>query len=310
MNVLVGNTGFVGSNLWASGGMDLGFHSSNIQEAYGLEPDLLIYAGLRAEKYLANHAPEKDMEQILEAEENIRRIHPKQLVLISTVDVYQVPVNVDEDSVIETEGLQPYGYNRYVLEQWVRGQYPDALIVRLPGLFGKNIKKNFIYDMIHVIPFMLKEDKMEELSAKEPSLLSYYTRQDNGFFRCNVLSKQERTTLKHMFRQLGFTALNFTDSRNVYQFYPLSRLWSDLQKALNQKIRLLNIATAPVSAAELYEYLNGDTFINPISANPVRYDFKTKQDTVFGGADGYLMAKEEVMSAIGTFVREAVREEE
>jgi len=143
MNALVGYTGFVGSNLYENGKFDVVYNSKNIEEAYGLEPDLLVYAGLRAEKYLANNAPEKDMEQIIQAEENIKKIKPKKLVLISTVDVFKEPRNVDENSEIDTENLHAYGYNRYQLELWVRKHDPEALIIRLPGLFGKNIKKKF-----------------------------------------------------------------------------------------------------------------------------------------------------------------------
>ena len=110
MKALVGYTGFVGSNLYTSGDFDAVYNSKNIQDAYGTCPDLLVYAGLRAEKYLANNAPEKDMEQIIEAEHNIEKIKPKRLVLISTIDVFKVPKNVDEKSVIDTENLHPYGY--------------------------------------------------------------------------------------------------------------------------------------------------------------------------------------------------------
>ena len=81
---LVGYTGFVGSNIYAAGSFDGAYNSKNIEEAYGTNPDLLIYAGLRAEKYLANNAPEKDMELIKQAEDNITKINPKKLVLIST----------------------------------------------------------------------------------------------------------------------------------------------------------------------------------------------------------------------------------
>ena len=163
MTALVGYTGFVGSNIYAAGDFDAVYNSKNIEKAYGTEPDLLIYAGLRAEKYLANNAPEKDMELIYQAEKNIMRIAPKKLVLISTIDVFKAPRNVDENSVIDTENLHPYGYNRYQLEIWVRENYPDSLIIRLPGLFGQNIKKNFIFDMINLIPSMLKEEKLEEI---------------------------------------------------------------------------------------------------------------------------------------------------
>ena len=60
---------------------------------------------------------------ILQAEENITKINPKRLVLISTIDVFKVPKDVDENSAIDTENLHPYGYNRYQLELWVRENY-------------------------------------------------------------------------------------------------------------------------------------------------------------------------------------------
>ena len=68
MNALVGYTGFVGSNLYTAGHFDAVYNSKNIGEAYDTKPELLIYAGMRAEKYLANHVPEKDLELIVQAE--------------------------------------------------------------------------------------------------------------------------------------------------------------------------------------------------------------------------------------------------
>ena len=302
MNALVGYTGFVGSNLFASGSFELGFNSKNIQDAYGLKPDLLVYAGLRAEKYLANNFPEKDFALIEEAERNMERICPQRLVLISTVDVYKDPVEVDEDTEIATDGLHAYGYNRFLLEEWVREHDPNALIVRLPGLFGKNLKKNFIYDYIHRIPFMLKENKFLEFSAGFPELGEYYEKLDNGFYRCRKLNSEEESSAKKIFRQLGFSALVFTDSRSIFQFYPLNRLWNDIQTALSAGLELWNPATEPVSAAELYRYLSGRDFTNEISDRPARYDYRTKYAEYFGGKDGYIMSKRQVLEAIREFV--------
>ncbi len=298
---LVGYTGFVGSNIYASGEIDAAYNSKNIEEAYGTAPDLLIYAGLRAEKYLANNAPDKDMELILQAEENITKINPKRLVLISTIDVFKVPKDVDENSAIDTENLHPYGYNRYQLELWVRENYPDALIIRLPGLFGKNIKKNFIYDFIHVIPFMLKDVKFEELAAKDTELKKYYQLQDNGFYKVNV-SDDDREILKERFRSLGFSALNFTDSRSVYQFYNLAGLWEDIQTALKAGIKLWHPATEPVSAGEVYKYLTGENFVNELDGVSADYDYKTVYAETFGGSEGYICKKTDVLEEIKKFI--------
>ena len=301
MNAIVGYTGFVGSNIYAAGAFDAAYNSKNISEAYGTKPDLLVYAGLRAEKYLANNAPEKDLELIYQAEENISKIDPKKLVLISTIDVFKKPVDVDENSPIDTEGLHPYGYNRYLLELWVRERYPDALIIRLPGLFGMNIKKNFIYDFINVIPSMLKASKFDELSAKDETLINCYTLQDNGFYKLNA-SGFDRNELKERFRALGFSALNFTDSRSVYQFYNLGRLWSDISKALDAGITLFHPATAPVSAGEVYRWITGDDFVNELNSAPAFYDYKTVHAELFGGENGYICDRTQVLDEIKEFV--------
>ena len=301
MNALVGYTGFVGSNIYEEGNFDAVYNSKNIEEAFGTNPDLLIYAGLRAEKYLANNAPEKDMALIDEAYENIKKIGAHKLVHISTIDVFKNPRGADENTVIDTQGLHSYGYDRYVLECKVRDLYPDALIIRLPGLFGKNIKKNFIYDYINVIPFMLKADKFNELADSDPHLNDYYELQDNGFYKVNV-SVSDRDMLKERFFALGFSALNFTDSRSIYQFYDLSRLWNDIQTALDAGLTLWHPATEPVSAAEVYEYLRGVPFVNELNGTPADYDYRTLYASLFGGRDGYIRSKAEVLGDIKTFV--------
>lgn len=304
MNALVGYTGFVGSNIYEKGKIDKAFNSKNIEEAYGLEPDLLIYAGLRAEKYLANNSPEKDMELIYQAEENIKKIAPKKLVLISTIDVFKTPVGVDENSEIDCDGLHAYGLNRYRLECWVRENYPDALIIRLPGLFGKNIKKNFIYDFINVIPFMLKQDKFEELSQQDSQLKDFYELQENGFYKCKEIKQTDKVMLREKFKKLGFTALNFTDSRSIYQFYPLARLWDDIQTALKHDIRLWHPATEPISACEVYEYLTGEKFTNELGGKPAQYNYQTLYADIFGGADGYVCDKQRIKEDIRNFIVE------
>lgn len=301
---IVGYTGFVGSNICAAGEFDGLFNSKNIEEAYGTNPELLVYAGLRAEKFLANNAPKKDMELILNAEKNITSINPQKLVLISTIDVFRTPCYVDEDSIIDTEGLHAYGYNRYQLEEWVRNNYPDALIVRLPGLFGRNLKKNFIFDYINYIPSMLNESKYTELKNKSGKISEYYKLQENGFYKVLDYSNdgELRILLKELFQEIGFSALNFTDSRSVYQFYNLSRLWRDIVLIMNSGIKLWHPATEPVSAGEIYQYLTGHPFVNELGGIPANYDYRTKYSSLFGRNDGYILGKETVLEEIKQYV--------
>lgn len=304
MNMLVGVTGFVGSNLYVEGDFDAVFHSSNIEQSYGLKPDLLIYAGLRAEKYLANQFPERDRKRIQEAEENIRKIAPKKLVLISTVDVFHSPIGVNESSPVKCDDLQAYGYHRYLLECQVRKEYPNALIIRLPGLFGHNIKKNFLYDLIHIIPFMLKPEIYQELTQRGPELKDFYFPQENGFYQCRSLTPVEQKSLSELMKRVGFTALNFTDHRSQFQFYPLKRLWKDILIAMKKDIPLLHLATEPVAAGEVYQYLTGETFANELTGEPVQYDFRTQYARDFNGQGEYLLNRKQILEEIRQFVQE------
>ncbi len=299
---LVGYTGFVGSNLISKYNFTNIYNTKNIEESYGTEPDLLIYAGVRAEKYLANKNPQKDYEIVQEAYQNIKKINAKSVVLISSIDVYKNPINVNEDSIIETEDLHPYGLNRYYLEQWVESEFNNSLIIRLPGLYGKNIKKNFIYDMIHIIPKMLSNSKFEELRNENSKIQDYYVLQGNGFYKCIAPSKHDTDFLRDYFNNIGFTALNFTDSRGSFQFYNLENLWTHIHIALENGIHKLNLATEPVSIQELYEYIKKEKFINEISIAIPNYNYKTKYSELFGGKDGYIYKKEEVLKDIKKFV--------
>lgn len=304
MKALVGYTGFVGSNLAAGCKFDGLYNSKNIKDAYGTNPDVLYYSGVPAAKFIANKFPDMDMAIMRGAVENIRKINPKKLVLISTVDVYKAPNGKDEDAVMDTEGLEAYGKNRLWLERQVREICPDCHIVRLPGLYGKNIKKNFIYDFINFIPALLNEKKMAELSAKEPVLKEYYALRDDGFWA--VKGDIDRTALKELFKKLGFSALNFTDSRGVFQYYNLKYLYNDIQKVIDNNIPLMNIATQPIEIGTLHKVLTGQDFENKVAAKPPYYDFRTKYAEIFGGRDGYIQTSDFVYNDIKEFVSEMI----
>lgn len=147
-NALIGYTGFVGGNLEAQGSFDDLYNSKNIAEIEGKQYDLVVSAANRAEMWRINQEPEKDLAEINDYIEHIKKVKIGKLVLISTVGVYKNPNDADEDTPIETEGLLPYGVNRYYLEQFCRDNF-DTTIVRLPGLFGNGLKKNVIFDLLH-----------------------------------------------------------------------------------------------------------------------------------------------------------------
>lgn len=301
--MLVGCTGFVGGNLAAGHAFDGAYHSTDVENAFGTRPELLVYAGLPAAKYLANTDPAGDLAVVEQAFWQIGQIAPQRLALISTVDVYAAPQGVDEDTPADEENPAAYGRNRAKLERMVRTAYPDALIVRLPGLFGKGLKKNFLYDMLTITPAMLKTEKYEQLAAQSPMVRDAYAPARAGFYALRPLEAPAARRLRTWFAQQPFNALSFTDSRAEYQFYDLARLWGDLCKALDAGLTLLNLGTQPVSAREVYAYLtNGGQFTNELPGAPARYDMRSRHAALFGGANGWCYEKEAVLRDLRRFM--------
>lgn len=144
---LIGYTGFVGSTLLKQRTFDCLYRSTNIAEIEHQEFSLVVGAGAPAQKWIANKNPQEDLEKIKGLIEHLKTVRTDQFVLISTVDVFKTPLNVNEQTIVDVEGLHAYGANRRLLEQFVEQHFKNHLIVRLPGLVGPGLRKNIIFDL-------------------------------------------------------------------------------------------------------------------------------------------------------------------
>src|SRR5664280_2291793 len=148
MRALIGYTGFVGGNLDRQGAFDARINSKNIGALAGGDFDEIWCAGIQAVKWWANQNPDDDWRGIKTLLDVLETVKTRRFVLISTVDVFRSPVEVDERTQPQCDGLHAYGLHRIRVENWVREHFPRHLIVRLPGLYGDGLMKNVIYDLL------------------------------------------------------------------------------------------------------------------------------------------------------------------
>ena len=148
-DALIGHTGFVGGNVAAQHPFHTWFNPKNIEAVRGHRFELLVVSGMPAAKWVANRDPAGDRAGLDRLWGCLRTVHADTVVVMSTVDVYPHPTDVDEDTPIDPAAQQPYGMNRLELERLVAGHFPRVLSVRLPGLFGPGLKKNAVYDLLH-----------------------------------------------------------------------------------------------------------------------------------------------------------------
>lgn len=94
------------------------------------------------------------------------------------------------------------------------------------------------------------------------------------------------------------------DSRAVFQFYNLRRLWRDIRIAAGAGLSLIHLATEPVSMAEVARSAFGHDWDNHLPGTPPTYDFRTRHAALYGGTGGYIRGKKRVLAELASFVRE------
>ncbi len=243
---LIGHTGFVGGNLLREYPFSGRYNSTNIETIAGLQFDLIVCAGAPAAKWKANQEPLVDRACLGRLMAALERVKAARFVLISTVDVFGQVNGVDEEC--PPTSATPYGRHRLELEQFVQERF-EALVVRLPALFGLGLKKNAIYDL-------LNNNQIEKI-----------------------------------------------DSRSLFQFYNVRRLWRDIRLAAGARLSLIHLATEPVSMAEVARCAFGMDWVNHLPGNPTNYDLRTRYAALFGGSGGYICHKMRVLAELAEFVR-------
>lgn len=149
MSILIGSTGFIGRHLQSTTEFNKTFHKSDIHKIKGSETNLLVCAGLPAEKWKANQDPASDWLNTIKLAQLLSTVKTDRAVLISTIDVYQPAINVTENDSPNLEGKDAYGRNRAWFEVFFKSNFENSIILRLPGVFGINLKKNFIFDLLN-----------------------------------------------------------------------------------------------------------------------------------------------------------------
>ena len=247
-DALVGYTGFVGSNLASQHHFEACFNSKNIEAIRGQHFDRLVVSGMPAAKWIANGDPLGDLAILDRLWSSIALCQAREVVIVSTVDVYPTPMNVDEDTRIEPNEQQPYGLNRQLLEERAANHFPRVLAVRLPGLYGPGLKKNAVYDLLH-------DNETHKIPAE-----------------------------------------------GSFQFYNLERIGKDIETAFGAGLSLVNFATEPVTVREVARHAFGIEFANDLGRLPPCYDVRTNHAAIFGGSEGYLESRAQVLDGLKSFV--------
>ncbi|MCY7320477.1 MAG: hypothetical protein LH660_01405 [Phormidesmis sp. CAN_BIN36] len=106
-----------------------------------------------------------------------------------------------------------------------------------------------------------------------------------------------------IFDLLNLNQLEKIQGHSQFQWYGLPRLWADIQVILENDVRLIVMATEPVSTQMIQAQFFPDLEIGADASAPVFYDIHTRHAHLFGGHSGYTLSQAQILNDIGQFIQ-------
>lgn len=106
---------------------------------------------------------------------------------------------------------------------------------------------------------------------------------------------------------LNDTYVEMIHPDGMFQFYYLENVWSDINKALENNINILNIATEPVSATEIGKVCFGiDLTRNHVETRAPYYNMYSKYGKLWNSTCSYLYSKPVIIKELKSFIQDYI----
>ena len=203
-NALIGYSGFIGSHLKEKIEDCEFYNSKNIKTIKNKNFNKIYFSGNDSRIWYVNKYPKKDMKNLISILSKLSSVKCDLFILISSIEIYKTTKNkkYNENSKLLPKKKLNYGENRLFFEKEIKKLFKNFLIIRLPVVYGKRLKKNVLFDIIH----------------------------NNN--------------------------LNKINTNDVLQFYPVKYLYSDINKIIKNKIKLINLSSAPIRISTIFKKFN------------------------------------------------------
>lgn len=309
-DALIGSTGFVGSQLARQHNFEAQFHRTNVTAAEGRTFGTLVCAAAPGSMFTANRHPEADAAAIDAVISALSGMRARRMVLVSTIAVLARFDGRDTEDTCAFQTETPYGVNRRRLEVFCQDHFESCLVVRLPALFGPGLRKNFIFDILNLVPAMLTGDRLTQIVEALPAALAaemkglYDLDKSLGLYvvdRQRVAALAERANLEAALIESGLSARAFTNPHSTFQYYDMTRLWGDITRSLEAELGILHIAPEPLRAGAIHLALTGQVMA-PNAAALHHEDMHTRNAGLWGRKGPYTASAEEVLADLQRFV--------
>lgn len=95
----------------------------------------------------------------------------------------------------------------------------------------------------------------------------------------------------------------YINPNSVLHFYNLNYIWTDINKSLENNLKIVNFVTEPLTLNEVAIKVLGITIPAEVTVAPQQYDIHTKYGNIWGNNLPYLYLKDQVLADLKLFVR-------
>jgi hypothetical protein len=307
---LIGFSGFVGGTLRQQHGFSHLYNSSNISAIATAPPfETTVCAAAPGSMLEANLQPQSDRSRIGALMQHLATVRTRSFVLISSIAVLGNADSGADETSASFDATSAYGQNRRALEEFCSRHFPRCLIIRLPALFGQGLRKNFLFDLLNPVPSLWSRERLDEAAQRlPPALFDRLT----AFYAADPATKllkldrqaldaaAERADIENALDHHGLSAMKFHNPLTTYQYYGMTRLWTDIAVATAADLREVHFAPEPLTAAQIHLRLIGKPMPDSV-ARLHREDMRTRHAGLWGQAGPYIEDAPSVLHRIERF---------
>jgi len=91
-----------------------------------------------------------------------------------------------------------------------------------------------------------------------------------------------------------------------FQYYDISRLWTDIGVALAHQLELVHLFTQPIATQVILQRYFPDKQVGQTPGPEAHYDHRTRYAQLFGGSGGWIESADAVLARLGVYLKKGV----
>jgi hypothetical protein len=93
------------------------------------------------------------------------------------------------------------------------------------------------------------------------------------------------------------------NSDSSFQYYDITRLWSDIGLALEHQLDLVHLFTQPIATRQIVQRFFPHKQVGQNPAPQAHYDHRTRHAALFGGNGGWIEPADAVLDRLGDYLK-------